>query len=494
MKAEKRAIDKIFKRRDRYEIPDWQRSEVWDRAKKQRLIDSILRGWKLPKFYFVAVSDEDYLVEDGQQRLVAIFDFFSNGFPLSVESAEEFGGALYRNLPRKAADSFDDFEIEYDIIDEATDEELKEFFQRLQAGVSLNSSEKLNAVHSRLRDFCRTTSKHAFFSETIAVPNTRYAHFDIMAKVAAIEIEGLSTGLRLEDVKKVFVANSNFSPTSSVARRIKSALDFLQAAFKHGAGPLRTRTMVQSMISLACKIVATGKSVGQEQRFKKFVDIFTTELTAQIEMGSFATDTDYLTFQHSVNANVKGGAKTRQEILLRKLFRVAPELADIFDPSIIAESGVGARITQLGTSIVQLVDQNNKSYSAVHGEDLFKATNKTAQALVRLGKPINSIDGYKTLIDDLYFLFHESGSARLGSPKPSSFTDLNELRTDLRHDLDHGATGKARAKRRKVGNIFSKYSGGGTPETIEPAKFQLVQSNILSAVEGDLKLLLPAGA
>src|SRR5207249_3328694 len=125
MTAEHRAIDKIFRRRDRYEIPDWQRGEVWDKAKKQRLVDSILRGWKLPKFYFVAVSDEDYLVEDGQQRLAAIFDFFSNELPLSSEFAAElgagrqypnFGGLLYRNLPRKVAESFDDFEIEYDII------------------------------------------------------------------------------------------------------------------------------------------------------------------------------------------------------------------------------------------------------------------------------------------------------------------------------------------------------------------------------------------
>ena len=112
MTAEHRAIDKIFRRRDRYEIPDWQRGEVWDNAKNQRLIDSILRGWNLPKFYFVAVSDDNFLVEDGQQRLAAIFDFFSDDLPLSPESAALFGGTLYSSLPRKVADSFDDFEIE----------------------------------------------------------------------------------------------------------------------------------------------------------------------------------------------------------------------------------------------------------------------------------------------------------------------------------------------------------------------------------------------
>jgi hypothetical protein len=40
----KRALDKIHKRRDRYEIPDWQRDEVWGNTQKQQLIDSILRG------------------------------------------------------------------------------------------------------------------------------------------------------------------------------------------------------------------------------------------------------------------------------------------------------------------------------------------------------------------------------------------------------------------------------------------------------------------
>jgi hypothetical protein len=61
MIADKRELSKINKRRDRYDIPDWQRQKVWSRPKKQLLIDSILRGWKLPKFYFLKISD---LLED----------------------------------------------------------------------------------------------------------------------------------------------------------------------------------------------------------------------------------------------------------------------------------------------------------------------------------------------------------------------------------------------------------------------------------------------
>ena len=206
MTAGRRALDKIYKRRDRYEIPEWQRGEVWNMERKQQLIDSILRGWKLPKFYFVKWNEDEYEVVDGQQRLTAIYEFFANELALSDETAARLGGPYYKDLKQRTADLFDDFEIEYDEIEEATEEELKQFFQRLQQGLPLTSSEKLNSVHSKLRDFSRDLVKHQFFCTSIAFANTRLAHFDVATKVAAIEIEGLGTGLRFDDLKAVFEA------------------------------------------------------------------------------------------------------------------------------------------------------------------------------------------------------------------------------------------------------------------------------------------------
>jgi hypothetical protein len=46
-------------------------------------------------------------------------------------------------------------------------------------------------------------------SLTIAIPNTRYAHFDIMAKAATVEIEDPDAGLRLDDIRKVIFTVSN---------------------------------------------------------------------------------------------------------------------------------------------------------------------------------------------------------------------------------------------------------------------------------------------
>ena len=492
MTTERRALDKIFRRRDRYDIPDWQREKVWNTVKKQNLIDSILRGWKLPKFYFFKTSEdeEEYEVVDGQQRLSAIIEFCSNELSLNADSARKFGGRFYKDLPPRVADAFDDFEIEYDVIEEATDEELKDFFQRLQEGLPLTSSEKLNAIHSKLRDYCYKMSKHPFFTESVSIPDTRYSHFDIAAKVATLEIEGIDSGLRFEDIKDVFDSQSNFSPQSAIAKRIKAALDYLYSAFEENSTVLRTRTVVQSLITLTCKIVATKNHEGLEGSLRKFFKVFSAERAHQIELGRAASDSDYLIFQRSVNANVKGGAKVRHEILLRKLFQLSPKLADIFDPSIIAESGVDGRIRNLGDLIAQLIEQLNQRYSAEKGKDLFKATGKTTQALLRIGRKVKNLDDYRNLIDDLFFLFRESVGSRLEGMWPESFADIKELRTYLRHDVDHGQARKARSKRRKLGRIFIKYAGGGTPETIAPEKFPLVQSNILGAIEGDLRGML----
>jgi len=485
-----REIDKMFKRRNRYEIPDWQRQRIWGREKKQKLIDTILRGWKLPKFYFYKIAEDQYEVVDGQQRLTAIFEFCSNELPLDQQSNEEFGGDFYKNLPIDTSEAFDDFKIEYDEIEEATEEELKEFFQRLQAGLPTTSSEKLNAVHSKFRDQCKKLASHAFFKTKVAVPNTRYAHFDIVSKVATIEVEGISTGLRYSDIKKVFDANVAFSPTSAAGKKLKKTFDYLNRVFSEPSALLRNRTVVQAFSTLVARVIDTGKADGHEAKVREFFERFMKELSAQVELGQNATDSDYISFQRSINANVRGGAKLRQEVLLRKLLIAAPNLADLFDPSIVAESGLRGRIGELGESLANLIAAANSAYSSKHGKDLFKPTNKTVQALSRIGKVAKDLAAYGSLIDDLYFIVHEGGGTRLSGVAPASFVDINLLRTELRHDVDHGDQGKVRAKRRKIGTAFSKYAGSPSPQTVGPERFAAIQANILTAVESDLHSLI----
>lgn len=395
--SRKRALDKIYKRRNRYEIPEWQREEVWDKGKKQKLIDSILRGWKLPKFYFLKTGSnpEEFEVLDGQQRLTTIFEFFDDQLTLTPGSAEMFGGDSYSNLSSDVSDNFDDFEIEYDEIEDAGEEEQREFFQRLQQGLPLTSSEKLNSAFSKLTDCAREFAKHPFFLERVTASDKRYGHFDIVSKVAALAIEGIDTGLRYDDLKRIFESQKNFSPKSNIGKRLKATFDCAHSIFHNDDPLLKNRTLVQSFTTLIYRISENDELKSRHRLLRSFFEHFMQELTKQVELGQAATDESYLLFQRTVNANVRGAPKTRQEILLRKLLAFDPTVAELLDPAAITESGVSASIRDSGDAITALIGRINDGYSSKHGKDLFKPTNKTAQALAKIGRPLPRLRSIK---------------------------------------------------------------------------------------------------
>ncbi|ACG76589.1 hypothetical protein PHZ_c0175 [Phenylobacterium zucineum HLK1] len=488
MRSDKRELDKIFKRRDRYEIPDWQRDEVWDVPRKQKLIDSILRGWRLPKFYFVVTGPQTYEVVDGQQRLSTIFEFLSGELTLSEQTAEEFGGATYAELPADISDQVDDFEIDFDEISDASDDELMDFFQRLQSGLQLNSSEKLNAVPGKLKDFCKKSAKHKFFKDCVAFSDRRYAHFDVMAKVATLEVEGPGTGLRYQDVKQVFESNAGFSEQSQVAKRIKAALDLLAGAVPVGSKTFRSRSITQSFITMVCHLQKTTSLKGKEQTIGAFAEHFVKSLAAEVEKGQDATDVDLIAFQKSVNANVKAGPIVRQQVLLRKLFQFAPDFLDAVDPQALAGANFSGEIASVAKAIRADIQAINEAYAGTHGSDLFKATSKTAEAQAVIGEPATNYDAYKTLVDNMYFLFWEGPGPKID--RPASFKDVNALRTELQHDTDHGNAKDVAKKKMKNASVFQKYAGTASPLVAAPARFQVLQLNLLREIRNDLQAML----
>ena len=98
--------------------------------------------------------------------------------------------------------------------------------------------------------------------------------------------------------------------------------------------------------------------------------------------------------------------------------------------------------------------------------------------------------GYKDFVGDLYFVFWESVGDRLDANIPSSYKDVNALRTDLEHDLDHGRRKKVAAKRKRISTTFSKYASAATPSTLGAEQFVVLQANLLSAIEADTRALI----
>ena len=90
---------------------EFQRGPVWSEAQQALLIDSIFRGFDIPKIYLQKLTDGSqhlFNVIDGKQRLTAIWRFVSNDLKLLPETdfqdLGDLSGLCWSKLSSKAKD------------------------------------------------------------------------------------------------------------------------------------------------------------------------------------------------------------------------------------------------------------------------------------------------------------------------------------------------------------------------------------------------------
>lgn len=173
--------------------PNFQRGEVWGKGKKQRLVDSVLRGWHIPPIHVIQVpNSERQEVLDGQQRLAAIRDFMQNVFPINGEqepiekSILELDGLFWDDLSEEMRGKFEDFTIRVLTISDYKPREPGELFYRLNQPTNLTSAEQRNAYFGEARQQVKNLTEFmeetGFSRELMGFSNSRMAYDDILAK------------------------------------------------------------------------------------------------------------------------------------------------------------------------------------------------------------------------------------------------------------------------------------------------------------------------
>ena len=495
MRTEKRALDKIFKRRDRIEMPEYQREEVWPIEKKRLLIDTILRNWSLPKFYFDKVGDGSFECVDGQQRLKTIIDFFEGNLILDRETAERVGGYTYDELPPKMSDAFDDFEIDIEEIEESNGEELEELFKRLQLGTPLITAERLNAISGQMRTFCRGIVASPFFSTKIKLKNTRFSHYEIAVRWMFIESRGIEPRVRLPELEDFLKSNKTFSTKSSTAKIVNETLKYLDKAFSGSTASLKNKANTLSVCMLAARVKRELKDDKTAEKFGRFVEDFFTQLSAEVEKGTNSKDREMMEYQRAItSASAEAPSiKTRLRILTKRLAIFDSSFAFLIGSYPDADQTLHKGLAETSETIQELIQKINDKYSADHGKDLFKMTNRTTAALLKLKRPRKEQPQFEDLIDDLYFLLYEgSGSGKRLGNSPSEFvvTDIKFLRANTRHDLDHGKPSEVAKNRKKKAAVFKKYSGKASIGECGEEELLTAQSKVLESTEEFLNELL----
>lgn len=202
--------------------PDFQRGEIWAVPKKKKLIDSILRGWKIPPIHFVVGDEYVEEVLDGQQRLAAIRDFISNKIsvdgniePLDEELIE-LDNLYYGDLPIEWKRRFRKYTVNIVRLTEYKPEEPAELFYRLNQPSALTSAEQRNAYMGETRNQIKGLSD-LFVSlgaskEVIGFSNSRLAYDEIISKFCyAIEQQTLKKKITSTDLSEKYRKGAPFS-------------------------------------------------------------------------------------------------------------------------------------------------------------------------------------------------------------------------------------------------------------------------------------------
>lgn len=103
-------------------IPSFQRNYVWKKDMASKFIESIIIGLPIPQIFLFERERNNFLVIDGQQRLVTIYLFKKQRFPKNAEARGIIRKylSLGKQIPDSelASDNFEDFKLKLASVDD----------------------------------------------------------------------------------------------------------------------------------------------------------------------------------------------------------------------------------------------------------------------------------------------------------------------------------------------------------------------------------------
>lgn len=312
--------------------PDFQRPAVWSLGQKQLLIDTILRGYDIPKLYWrkISKSPEKYEVVDGQQRLRTIFEFHAGGFHLAKD-ADDIDGVVvskmhYDDLPEDLRLGFDNYDLDVIVLSDTSEDEVREMFLRLQNGTSLKAQEKRNAMPGKMRTFIKDLAQHTLFSRC-NFANSRFTHDLVAAQMTAIELNGGPCHVRNSNLNAMYETQLDFDPASPKARKIRRVLEFMAQAFTEKTPELE-RYSVVSLYSLVSHCLEKYAIQGRQDALRNWFISFEGVRAAQEGLTADNADPELLAYKErtSHSTDAQDSIQWRHDFLLRKFFEAVPDI------------------------------------------------------------------------------------------------------------------------------------------------------------------------
>jgi hypothetical protein len=329
VRNEQWSVSRFARERTRIDAqPEYQRGEVWSLPKRQLLIDSILRQFDIPKIYLRKLTGNalhDYQIVDGQQRLTSIWWFLNDEFALAESDDDPaWSGKRCSQLSKPLRRRLDQFKLVTAIIENASQDHVRELFARLQKGERLTPAELRNSMKSTIGAVIRMTAENHLFFKSCPFPAARFRHHDLAAHLFAVEVLGLANDLKAPTLRELYLTHADDSP-ASVPGRVHRVLDYLHEMQSARPRCIRTKwglvdlytVIATNRASLPQASVLADRYSAFEARRLRFVGDPDVLLTGKTRDRSLY---DYIQ-AFSLEASRSRNLKSRAKLLTRKLFK-----------------------------------------------------------------------------------------------------------------------------------------------------------------------------
>ncbi len=227
--------------------PDFQRRSVWTHDGRSFLINSVLRGFPMPKVYLRTTIDTLSQkavreVVDGQQRIRAVIDF-ANGTLRLNKRAAEYAGMRYLDLDDDAKQAFLSYSISVEQLMNANDNVVLEIFSRLNTySVPLNAAELRNAKYNG--DFKFTINQLAkrlsWLWEKYSIlsirDRLRMQDDEFTAELAGVLLDGVKNGGKPYLDRLYGSHDATFEQSEKISSRIENTLMYVDTYFADAVG------------------------------------------------------------------------------------------------------------------------------------------------------------------------------------------------------------------------------------------------------------------
>lgn len=241
---------------------EYQRSDkVWPPAARSYLIETMLLGYPMPKLSLYQVTDLKSKktfkeIVDGQQRSIAILDFFKDRLRLSQAlETDDVAGKTYSELDDEHKQRFLDYGLNCDVFVSTIPEEVREVFRRMNSyTIPLNPEEHRHAffqgefkwfIHRLARRFDESFVRIGLFGQKQLV---RMTDMKLLAEIC----HGLLFGIQTTNKKKLEQLYKDkdklFEEEHDCETRIVEALDQLLAWSEVYGGALMKPHIVYSLV------------------------------------------------------------------------------------------------------------------------------------------------------------------------------------------------------------------------------------------------------